>query len=285
MHNAGEHAAAGKEHLAHRQLDRKRLAILADSLDLPADADDLGLAGLEIGLDVGIVPVAVWRRHQNAQVLADRLFGGIAEHAFGGGVERVDDAALVRRDDGVHGGVDHAACKRLARPQRLLRATARGNVAPDGDQPAVAQRTHTDFGGDRLAVLALKTALVEGRFPLLDHPARVFHHQKILETHSQQFLPRAAEHLGGPRIDIEDLQGRTRDRDGVGSVFEDQPVGLFGPSPERNRLQQAVDDGEQQEGSDGIQRKQDREGQALKQGVGGDRNRHRQHHNEERSAG
>jgi hypothetical protein len=63
---------------------------------------------------------AVGLRHQDADVLADRLLLGPAEQAFGGGAEQLHDAATVDDDHGVGNGVKDRAEVGLTRAQRFL---------------------------------------------------------------------------------------------------------------------------------------------------------------------
>ena len=77
----------GGFHLADRQFHRKRRAVRAFADDHPADADDAPLSGLQIPLEIAVMAFAVGRRHHDPDVLADDLFGAVAEKPFRGGAE------------------------------------------------------------------------------------------------------------------------------------------------------------------------------------------------------
>ena len=112
---AGEHPVVADPRLADRKLDRERGAVAMPRGQHAADADDPPLAGPEVALQIGIVPLAVGRGHQHAHILAEQLLFRIAEHPFRGRAERQDQAALVDDDHRVGDGVEDRAKVRLAR--------------------------------------------------------------------------------------------------------------------------------------------------------------------------
>ena len=57
--------------------------------------------------------LAVRRGHQHAHVGADHFGGRVAEQAFRGRIDRLDDAALVDGDDGVQRGFQNGPMPRL----------------------------------------------------------------------------------------------------------------------------------------------------------------------------
>ena len=96
-------------------------AVLAAALDFAADADDVLFSGLQVPGQIAVVLFPVRRGHEHLDVLADHLLGGIAEHPFGGGIDRLDDAAGVDGDDRIRRGVQNGLEPFFAGPQRLPR--------------------------------------------------------------------------------------------------------------------------------------------------------------------
>src|SRR3974390_1768360 len=70
-------------HLADAELERKGRAILALADHHAADADDAPLAGCLVAIEIGVVTFAIWRRHQNLDVLAEHFGGVITEQTLG----------------------------------------------------------------------------------------------------------------------------------------------------------------------------------------------------------
>jgi hypothetical protein len=68
------------------------------------------------------VLLAIRRGHQHADILANELVGGIAEDALRGGVDRLDDPALVDRDDAVDRRIENGIQPRLPIVESLARA-------------------------------------------------------------------------------------------------------------------------------------------------------------------
>ncbi len=75
--------------------------------DLAPDPDDFPVTGFQIIPNVGIVLLAIGRRHQHLDVLPDQFRLVPAEHQLTGVVGRADDAFVVDRDDAVNHRVEH----------------------------------------------------------------------------------------------------------------------------------------------------------------------------------
>ena len=121
---AGEHPLALRSRPRRPKLDREGVAVAVASRRDPADADDLALAGFAVVAEIAVMPLAVGRRHQHGDILADHLVFRIAEHLFGRGAEREDGAHFVDDDHRVgHGRED--------RPQVLF-ASCRNPRVSDG---------------------------------------------------------------------------------------------------------------------------------------------------------
>ncbi len=105
--HAGEPRSVGQLDLTDRQGDGKHLAVGLLGLDLPPDADDLGLTGFHVSGDVAVVLARVRLGHQDADVLSHQVLAGVAEEPVGGGVGGEDDPMIVYHDDRVHGGAEH----------------------------------------------------------------------------------------------------------------------------------------------------------------------------------
>ncbi len=73
--DSGEDPSSFGPCLAHREVDGKDGAILAQALHLTSDADDLSFAGGTIVGQVAVMLLMIGRRHQGADVLADQLHG------------------------------------------------------------------------------------------------------------------------------------------------------------------------------------------------------------------
>ena len=94
-------------HLADRELHREGRAIAAPADHDPADADDSPLIGALVAFDIGVVALAIRRRHQHLDVLADDVRGLQPEQAFGRRTEGLHDAVLVDDDHGVGYAVEN----------------------------------------------------------------------------------------------------------------------------------------------------------------------------------
>src|SRR5262249_10317230 len=109
--------------LADRQADRKSGPVAAPGCDLPTDADDFLVTSGEIARDIAVVLVAVRRRHQDADVLADGFFLAIAEHPLRRRIERFDAPVRIDDDDPVDCRFDHRSPTLLAGAKALLECT------------------------------------------------------------------------------------------------------------------------------------------------------------------
>ena len=85
--------------LGERHLDGENRTVLAPGEELAGIADSPRSACLEITGNVAVVLFPVRRRHQQADVLPDRLLGGIAEHPLRSRIEGGNDALLVSGDN------------------------------------------------------------------------------------------------------------------------------------------------------------------------------------------
>src|SRR5215470_11235340 len=79
---AGEESSAARFHLADRELDGKRGAILALANHDTPDADDALLPGLQISIEILIVIFTIRRRHQDLDVPPENLLRAISEQSF-----------------------------------------------------------------------------------------------------------------------------------------------------------------------------------------------------------
>ena len=159
--DAGEQPSASDAELADRKVDGKPTAALVKSLDLPADADDAGLAGVEIARDVRVVLGPIRLGHEHADVATGDLVRLVTENRRGHGICRFDDAVLVDDDDRVDGGVQNGLEARLAigepleRPLELVRGGWRirrpfpvlTRLAHDGMSASKGARRRAPAGG------------------------------------------------------------------------------------------------------------------------------------------
>ena len=102
--DADENRLAVLLRLADRQVHREGRAVLALADHLAADADDLASAGAVIIVEIAIVLVAIRRRHQHLDVLADDLARPIAEQRLAGRIEHQDTPRGVDQDHAVDRG-------------------------------------------------------------------------------------------------------------------------------------------------------------------------------------
>ena len=112
---AGKITLVAGLHFADGELHGKRRSILALADDHSADADDPPLSGLQITIQIAVVVFTIWRGHHDLDVLADHLFGGVAEQPLSGRAERLHDAAFVDHDHGVRHGIEDRLDVRFAR--------------------------------------------------------------------------------------------------------------------------------------------------------------------------
>src|SRR5579862_3803479 len=101
-HKTREKTLAGQINLAHRKVHWKYRAILPTAGDLTSNADDLRPAGPAIFGEITIMLLVIWRGHQDIDISADDLSGLITKNALGCGIHRLDDAALVNRDNALN---------------------------------------------------------------------------------------------------------------------------------------------------------------------------------------
>ena len=94
-------------HLSDRQERREYAAVAAPGLHLATDADDVGDAGAQVALHVGIVLVAVAPAHQHVDVATERLLLAVAEQAFSRMVEYLNAAGVIDQDDCIDRRVEY----------------------------------------------------------------------------------------------------------------------------------------------------------------------------------
>src|SRR5690606_15318842 len=119
-HDAGEDAAISQVRFAYRQLDWKCRTVLAPPLHFPLHADDFASSGPTIILQVLIMLIAIGRRHEQADIMSNDLFGAIAENSFSCLVEGIDSAAFVNGDDGINSSIDDGPQTAGAFPHSLF---------------------------------------------------------------------------------------------------------------------------------------------------------------------
>ena len=155
VQHARELALPSDPHLADRKMNRKQRAVTSSSGHLAADADDPGVAGCEVSLQVPVVLLVMRRRHQHADVAAEHFGFGIAEQLLRAAVERLDDALGVDDDDAVNRRVENRVepfgtgrRRRRGRSLRLLRLVQAviepGDHQPGGDEHAERQLVRAD---------------------------------------------------------------------------------------------------------------------------------------------
>jgi hypothetical protein len=84
---AGEVPPAAEEELADGEVQREEGAVATPPGGLAADADDPGFAGAEVAGEVSVMGRAVRLGHEQGDIVADELRGGMAEDAIDGVVE------------------------------------------------------------------------------------------------------------------------------------------------------------------------------------------------------
>lgn len=113
--DAGENAtSAGQHGFADGEVDGEAGAVFALAHDLTPDADDAIHSGVQVVLNVAVVPVAIGLRHEQADVFADDLSTLVAKEANRGGVGGFDDAIGIDRNDGIDRCFDDGAGDLLA---------------------------------------------------------------------------------------------------------------------------------------------------------------------------
>ncbi len=160
---AGERVAVAAADLADGELDGKGAAVAVAGDDGAADADDALLAGGEVAREVAVVLGMVGLGHQQIDVSAEHLFGGVAEHALGGGAEAVDDARGVDGNDGVGRRIDHRAQHGGIEPARVAGVGAGLGDGGAEDRPrGIAEGVQANVRGEGLAVAAAQAGLESG---------------------------------------------------------------------------------------------------------------------------
>ena len=124
------------------ELHRKDRPVLPPAADLMPDAEGLRVGRLQVARDA-VSTVRLGREHRHG--LSDHLAAGVAEHLLGGRVERKEGAALVDRDDAVHGRPDTGPRHGFALAQDLLGALAFGDVL-DGQKDEIGPATAAGQG-------------------------------------------------------------------------------------------------------------------------------------------
>src|SRR5512135_1688902 len=102
-------------HLADSQLHWKSRAILALADHNATNANDPALARHPVAFEVTIMTFTVGCRHQDFDVLPERLDHAVAEQPLGGAAERLYSAMLVDDDHCFRHGVENRLQMRLAR--------------------------------------------------------------------------------------------------------------------------------------------------------------------------
>src|SRR6476660_6018155 len=95
---AGEETSVTGFHLADGQLHRKSRAVPSLADHDAADADDAALARHPVAIEVTVMAFTVGCRHQDFDVLSERLGCAQAEQTLGSAAERLHNAALVDND-------------------------------------------------------------------------------------------------------------------------------------------------------------------------------------------
>src|ERR1700730_5574881 len=102
---AGEEALIARPHLSDGKLHRKSRAVPALADDQSADSDDSPFSGAQISLEIPIVILPVWRRHQELDVFSKHSRRGESEQPLGRRTERLDDSVLVDDDHRIRHGI------------------------------------------------------------------------------------------------------------------------------------------------------------------------------------
>ncbi len=154
--NPGEHAAVAQVQLADGQVHGEGAAVLTQADHLPADADDLLLAGVQVVLEIAIVFVSIGLGHEHFDVSADDLGGRVTEQPFRRRVHRLDGPAPLDGEDGIHGGVEDSTGPRLAILELMDGSAKVSDVAGDSGEHALLadlQLADGQVHGEHAAVL------------------------------------------------------------------------------------------------------------------------------------
>ncbi len=215
-HETGEEALAVGMRLADGELHREDGAVLAQALDLAADADDPPLAGGTVAGEIAVVALPVGGRHQHAHVAADDLLGTVAEQPHRRRAERADQAALIDGDDRLRHGLQ-------SRAQPFLSLLALGDVAIglEHQEPAVG------LAKNFLTALHHHPSTVPGEVDQLAYPVtlpcqrrleqgcalRMARPEQLVAHLPQRFLGPMAVKTHGPRIPVHDGAAQLPDED------------------------------------------------------------------------
>ena len=154
VEHARELALAADHHLADREMERKHAPVPPSSRHFATFADDPGLAGREIPVEIPVVFLVIRRRHQHADVASNHLRFRIAEQPLGAAVEGLDPASGIDEDNPVDGRVDDGiepfrACRRERRRgfAAVLRRVDSFNEPRDAEPGRHEQRQQDQIAG------------------------------------------------------------------------------------------------------------------------------------------
>ena len=102
-------------HFTDRKMHRESGSVLALASHDTANADDMSLACGVIPRQIAVVARTVWIRHQNADVLADRLLFRVPELPLRCAAEELHDPVAVDDDHGIGDGLQDRLQMTLAR--------------------------------------------------------------------------------------------------------------------------------------------------------------------------
>src|SRR5262249_40910102 len=150
--------------LADREAHREGRAVLAETVYVAADTDDLALARASIIVEIGVVLLCERCRHEDVDVSADDFLCRIAEEPYRCGVEIQNTTAGVDGDDAVGCRPYHRAQPFEQVAFTLLDPLTRTDVLGRGDyllqRPlGVEQASDRGHGLDHRTVLAPTAAL------------------------------------------------------------------------------------------------------------------------------
>ena len=241
VQDARELPLAGDRDLAHRQVQRERRPVLAPSLHLTPDTDDLGPSSGQVSRQVGVVLLAIRGRHQHVDVVAEDLVRGIAEEAFGRRVEGLDASMGVDDQDGVDGRIDDRPPTRFAGAELALEPCPARQVVQHARELALAADVHLanrQVDGEERAIAAAAGHLatdandlgVAGVEVALEIAIVLFvmwrgHQQADIAAHDLGL--RVAEQLFGTAVERLDAAARVDHDDAVGGRVQDgvEPLG------------------------------------------------------------
>ena len=240
MHDSSEHPAVAKVHLADRQVHGKDLAVLSEALYFSPDANDPGFTHLEVVGQVVMMLAEVRFRHQHADLLAEGLFGRIAEDSVGRAIEGSDLAVLIDGNDALCRGIEDGAesllivslglfgprlvCHRLPHNHESV-----GHVPSSRDPGNVPQHDAlgTVAGQDRVLVLPdeLSGQCPPGVGRSLLSPG--FREQKFEAALAEDLIPRPAEHRLRLAVPFCDAEFRRDADDHAGGSIDERSKSIF----------------------------------------------------------